>query len=356
MVSTRFFIVSLIVAIVASSALTGVYFLSQTANVTPSGRQLVNVTDYIAGLTDQDGIVYAPIVEGYYEQNGLVASPVVLAGTAAAVQALAADRTGFAFVVEAGIFNIVAYEGQNPNATKLVSVASLGSVNPVGVLYLKSSGISKPSDLVGKTVGAPSGSLSAQMFDAFLKKEGLEGKVNVQNIAFPQLAPALLAKKIDAIAQYVANAAGLGPQAKAINEQISFFSLSDYGMPPVGFGILVQQNLVADHPEVVNGIVNATMTGIRFCDLDTPRCVADLIRVNPTFDFNIALLDMRAHWNYTFGPPFNDPTKVEGLTPLQLGWQDPGSVPRIVQLAEEVYNVSGIDPNSVYTNQFVEQP
>jgi NitT/TauT family transport system substrate-binding protein len=353
MVSTKVFAVSLIVAIIASSAITSAFFLSQVPKVTSSGKQLVNVTDYVAGMTDQNGIVYAPIVEGYYEQNGIVATPVILSGTTAAVEALAADRSGFAFVVEASIFNIVAYESQNPNATKLVSVASMGTVNPVGVLYLMSSGISKPSDLVGRTVGSPFGSLSAQMFDAFLKKAGLEGKVDVQNVAFAQLAPALLAKKVDAIVQYVANVAGLDPQAKKINEAVSFFSLSDYGMPPVGFGVVVQKGLVDNHPDVVKGIVNATMTGIRFCIMDTPRCVADLIRVNPTFDFDIALADMRAHWNYTFGPPFNDPSKVQTLSPLQLGWHDPRSVSEIVQLAEEIYQTSGIDPNSVYTNQFV---
>jgi ABC-type nitrate/sulfonate/bicarbonate transport system substrate-binding protein len=219
MVSTKTLVVLLIVAIVASSAITSAYFLSQAPKVAP-GKQLVNVTNYVTGMTDQDVIVYAPIMEGYYEQNGIVVTPVIMSGTAAAVQALGAERSGFAFVVQASIFNIVAYESQNPNATKLVSVASLGTVNPIGVLYLTSSGISKPSDLVGRTVGTPFGSLSAQMFDAFLRRTGLEGKVNVQNVAFAELASALLTKKIDAIVQYVANVAGLDPQAKKINERV----------------------------------------------------------------------------------------------------------------------------------------
>jgi NitT/TauT family transport system substrate-binding protein len=357
MVSTKLFVVSMIAVIIASSAITSVYFLSQTARVTPSGKQPANVTVYITGLIDQAAVVvYPAILEGYYEQNEIAISTVQTSGVDAAVQALAADRSGFAFVVQGGIFNIVAYESKNPNATNLVSVASNGNINPVGVLYLKSSGISKPSDLIGKSVGTSPGSLNAQMFDAFLKRAGLQGKVNVQNIAFPQLAPALLTKKIDAVVLYVANVAGLTLQASKIGEEISFFRLSDYGMPPVGFGILVQENLVGNHPDIVKRIVNATMTGIRFCILETPRCVADLIRAQPNFDYDIALADTLAHWNYTWGPPFNDTSKVQRLTPLQLGWQDPGSIPQIVELAEQVYGTSGIDPSSIYTNQFVEPP
>ena len=317
--------------------------------------QSVNV--YVTGTIDQAAVVvYPAIVEGYFEQNGIAVNPVATSGVTAAIQALAADRTGFGFVVQGGIFNIVALEAQNPNATKIVSVASNGNINPVGVLYLKSSGISKPSDLIGKTVAETPGSLNAQMFDAFLRKSGLEGKVNVQNIAFPQLGPALLTKKVDAIVLYVANSAGLAPQAAKIGDEISFFRLSDYGMPPVGFGILVQESLVDDHPDVVKSIVNATMTGIRFCILQTTRCVADLVRAQPNFDYDTALADTLAHWNYTWGPPFNDPEKVRTMTPLQLGWQDPNSVPEIVQLAEQIFNVSGVNPNSVYTNQFVEPP
>jgi ABC-type nitrate/sulfonate/bicarbonate transport system substrate-binding protein len=356
-VSTRVFVISLIVAIIASSAITSAYLLSQTPAGAPVGKPLQSVNVYLTGTIDQAAVVvYPALQEGYFEQNGIAVTPVATSGVTAAIQALAADRSGFGFVVQGGIFNIVGLEAQNPNVTNIVSVASNGNVNPVGLLYLKSSGISQPSDLVGKTVGTASGSLVEQMFDAFLKRSGLEGKVNVQNIAFPQLAPALLTKKVDAVTLYVANSAGLEPQAEKIGDAISFFRLSDYGMPPVGFGILVQGTLINDHPDVVRAIVNATMTGIRFCILETTSCVADLVRAQPNFDYDTALLNTRAHWNSTWGPPFNDPEKVKSMTALQLGWQDPSSVPTIVELAEEAFGVSGIDPNSVYTNQFVEPP
>lgn len=357
MVSNKVFVISLLIAIIASSAVTSVFFLSQAPMITPSGEHLVNVTDYIAGLSEEDAPVYAPIVEGYYQQNGIVATPAMItAGTTAAVEALAADRTGYAFVVYGSIFNIVAFEAQNPNGTKLVSVASNGNTNPIGVVYLTSSGISKPSDLVGKTVGAPSGGLSVLMFDAFLNKEGLEGKVNIENVGFAQLAPALFTKKIDGIVQYTANVPAEAIEAKAFNETLSYLSLSDYGMPPVGFGILVQQSLVDNHPEVVRAIVNATMTGIRFCILDLRGCIADLIKEQPQFDFNIALSENQAFFDTAMGVPFNDTSKVQNLTALQLGWQDPATMSQVVQLAEQIYNISGIAPNSVYTNQFVEQP
>lgn len=357
MISTKVFVVSLIIAIVASAGVTSAYFMSVTPS-TPvtTMKQLVNVTRYVGGLTDTEAPFYSADGEGYYAQNNIQLSQVILEGTSAAVTAVAADRTGYAFSV-GSIVDIVVYESQNPTATKLVSVASNGNVNPVGVLSLKSSGISKPQDLVGKTVGTPFGSLSARMFDAFLTRENLNGKVTIQNIGFPGLAPALLSKKVDAIVQFASAYAGLNTAAASINDQVGYFFLSDYGMPSLGLGIVVQKSLIDNHPDVVKGIVNATMSGIKFCILNTPLCVADFIKVNPTFDYSSSLDDMNLEWNFTYGPPFNDPVKVQQLTPFQLAWQDPAQVAGVVQLAQQVFGATGnIDPSTVFTNQFAQQP
>ena len=357
MISTKVFAASLILAVVLSSMVTSAYFLTLAPSSASSpSKQTVTITRYVGGLTDTESPWYAADVEGYYRQNGITISYVNLEGTSAAVNAVAADRTGYAFTV-GSLVDILVYQTNNPTGTKLISVASFGNVNPVGVLYLKSSGISKAEDLVGKTVGTPQGSLSARMFVAFLKRQGLDTKVNVLNVGFPALAPALLSKKVDAIVQFASAYGPLDQQAQGIHDRMGFFFLSDYGMSSTGQGLVVQKTLVDNHPEWVKGIVNATMTGIKFCVLNSALCVADFIKVNPTFKFSDALASVQLMWNYSYGPPFNDPAKVKQLSPLQLAWREPSQVTGIVQLAQEVFGVSSnTDPNTLYTNQFAQHP
>ena len=152
MISTKVFTASLILAVVLSSVVTSAYFLTLAPSSTSApSKQMVTMTRYVGGLTDTESPWYAADVEGYYRQNGITISYVNLEGTSAAVNAVAADRTGIAFTV-GSLVDILVYQTNNPTGTKLVSVASFGNVNPVGVLYLKSSGISKAEDLVGKTV------------------------------------------------------------------------------------------------------------------------------------------------------------------------------------------------------------
>jgi len=358
MVSTKVFVISLIVAVILSSGVTSAYFLAVAPTLATSkpAQQIVTVTRYVGGLTNDESPFYAASVEGYYTQNGLSVAPVILEGTSAAVTAVAADRTGYAFAV-GGLVDIIVYESNNPTGTKLVSVASLGNVNPVGVLYLKSSGISNAQDLVGKTIGTPQGSLSARMFGAFLKRQGLDGKVNIQNIGFPGLAPALFSKKVDAIVQFAAAYGGLDQQAQAMHDRMGFFFLSDYGMPSTGEGIIVQKSLIDSRPDVVKAIVNATMSGVKFCVINTALCVADFIKINPTFQFAGSYATMLLDWNFSYGAPFNDVTKVKQLSPLQLAWREPAQVTGVIQLAQEVFGATGnIDPSTIFTNQFAQHP
>jgi NitT/TauT family transport system substrate-binding protein len=281
---------------------------------------------------------------------------VITGGTTVAIQALAADKTGLSFVW-GSLINIVLFESQNPNSTELISVASTGHANPVSIQYLKSSGISKPSDLVGKVVGVNPTGLSFTMFQAFLKQNGLTDKIRIEMIAVPALVPALLSRKVDAIVQFATNFAVLNSNAKEINEEASMFLLSDYGLPNLGLGIIVQKKLVSDRPDVVKRIVNATMQGMRFCVLEPASCAADFVKVNPTFEFNETLDDLGFFINFDLGPPFNNHDKMTNLTALQLGWHDPKEVAQIVEFAKETYSVSAeLSPESVYTNQFVEQP
>ena len=122
---------------------------------------------------------------------------------------------------------------------------------------------------------------------------------------------------------------------------------------------VVQKTLVDNHPEWVKGIVNATMTGIKFCVLNSALCVADFIKVNPTFKFSDALASVQLMWTNSYGPPFNDPAKVNS----QLS--TPTSMERTIAKSRALVQPGAgkcsafqatLDPNTLYTNQFAQHP
>jgi ABC-type nitrate/sulfonate/bicarbonate transport system substrate-binding protein len=348
MVSRRILVASALVVVAALSLGSSAFFLLENQHEAP-----VTVTRYIGGLASNEAAMEAAGVEGFYAQNGISVTSVVLSGTAASVQALAADRTGMAFVW-GNLLEMIALMANNPNSTQLISVASTGHLNPFAFIYLKSSGISAPSDLIGKVIAVGPGTTASRMLSVFLKRNGLDTKVHVENIALSGQGPALLAKKVDAIFRFADAIASITATAKEINEEVGYMFLSQYGMPPPGYGIIVQKSLVANRPDIVRAIVNATMNGIRFCILETARCAADFVKVYPTFEVNKVLGDNRLLINVLYGPPFNDTDAVRKLSALQLGWHDPPEIARIVQLAEDIFGFAKIDVNTLYTNQFVE--
>lgn len=348
MVSRRSLVASALVVVVVLSLTTSAFFLFESRS-----KETVNVTRYIGGLASNEAAMEAADVEGFYAQNGLSITSVVLSGSGAAVQALAADRTGMAFVW-GNLLEMVALMANNPNSTQLISVANTGHLNPFAFIYLKSSGISASTDLIGKVVAVGPGSTASRMLSAFLKRNGLDTKVHVENIALSSQGPALLAKKVDAIFRFADAIASITASAKEINEDVGYMFLSQYGMPPPGYGIVVQKDLVTKRPEIVKAIVNSTMNGIRFCILQTARCAADFVKVYPTFNADKVLADNRLLINVLYGSPFNDTNAVNKLSALQLGWHDPTEIARIVQLAEDIFGFAEIDANTIYTNQFVE--
>jgi NitT/TauT family transport system substrate-binding protein len=280
---------------------------------------------------------------------------VVLSGGEAAIQALAADRTGMAFAW-GNVVNLLALKTNSPDAPELVSVASTGHLNPYAFVFLESSGITRPSDLAGRVVAVAPGSTSARMLPVFLKRNGLEGKIRVEQVGLTSQIPALLAKKVDALFTIGDKIASIAATARGINEELGYFFVGEYGMPPPGFGIVVRKQLVTVHPDVVKAIVNSTMNGFRFCILETRQCAADFVNQYPAFDADQVFSQNQVLVNVWFGYPFNDTTVLRTLNVLQLGWHDPVEMARVVTLAEEVYGFSQVDAASLYTNQFVEPP
>jgi NitT/TauT family transport system substrate-binding protein len=316
--------------------------------------EMTPVTIYVGGVTSSAPQSYAAEAEGIFERHNLDPEFVVLDGTSQAVQALAAHSDGYAYV-DGSILDEMLIADNNPDAPALISIASMAPLNPVAVVYLDGSGIEEPADLVGKTIGVPTGSLSETYLKAFLEHEGISADdVTIQNIGFAALHPALLQGQVDAIAEFARGIASMEVVANDADRTVGSFLFGEFDIPSPLTTVVVQKSVADDSPDVARAIAAATTEALHFCVVDPEQCVQDFVDLNEGRDFDQTL----AEWQLALEAQYGlDAGTVQDMDPLQLGWFDADLVASTVPELTEVFGISQtFDPTTLYTNDFVEQP
>jgi NitT/TauT family transport system substrate-binding protein len=348
---------TLVVAIVLSMSILAAAGGSSAAASKPSNSSTVRTTtvsDYVGGVTTSAPQDYAASAEGIYAKYGLNVNFVVLSGTSQAVQAVAADSSGNAFT-QGDILDEMLIQDNNPSAPPLIGVANTEPLNPVAVFYLKGNGINKPGDLIGKTIGVPNGSLSAQYLNVFLERYHIPlDKVTIQNIGFSAVEPALITKQVDAIAEFDRGMASLSSIASQHGVEVGAFAFSHYGIPtPVG-AVVIQKNLMTENPAVAKAIARASTEALYFCVLHQVKCIQDFVAKNPGRDYAQSLAEWKVALKEQYGL---DPSKVKKMKALQVGWFSPVVVKNNVPALKNLFGIKKVfPPTSLYTNKYVQRP
>jgi len=132
---------------------------------------------------------------------------------------------------------------------------------PVGVAVPASAGIETPAELAGHSVGIP-GLFGASYvaWKALAYTTGLdESAVNLQEIGFTQ-AEALSQGKVDAAVVYISNEP---VQLRRAGMEVRVIEVSDY-MNLVANGIVTNESLLRDNPDLVRSMVRASLRGLAY--------------------------------------------------------------------------------------------
>ncbi len=132
---------------------------------------------------------------------------------------------------------------------------------PVGIVSLTSSAIEEPDDLIGKKVGV-TGQFGANYIGlrAFLAANDLqESDMSLDSIGYATI-EALVSGQDDAVVIYVSNEP---VQLEALGYDINTMRVSDYSHL-AGNGLITNQQVIEEQPELVRAMVKATWQGIQF--------------------------------------------------------------------------------------------
>jgi NitT/TauT family transport system substrate-binding protein len=215
--------------------------------------------------------------KGYYQQEGLDVQVDSGAGSAASITRIAG---GSHDVGTGDITTLIEYLSNNPGPTRLQAVYLLYSETPFMVHALKKSGIAKPQDLAGKSIGAPVFDAARKSFPLFARQVGIDPKsVTWQNVDAALRETMVARGELTAATGFEVNRLNL--IARGVKEEeIVMFRYADYGVKLYGNAILASKKLIDENPKALAAFVRASNRAL----VDTIADPAEAVKYVKQFD------------------------------------------------------------------------
>jgi NitT/TauT family transport system substrate-binding protein len=214
--------------------------------------------DWIPGATH--GAFLIAQQKGYYKDEGLDVTIDPGKGSAEVVRQIAAGVYDMGFP---DMNVLLDFNSKNPEQA-FPAVMSGYEQAPAAIFVLKSSGIEKPAQLNGKTLGSAAHDSTFKLFPVFAQKNGIDmSTVTIQYID-PRLRETLLVQKaVGAIPGQVFNSL-LELKAKGVPaSDVTYFLYKDYGLDLYSNSLAVSRKFLRENPEAVRGFIRATIKGVR---------------------------------------------------------------------------------------------
>jgi len=210
---------------------------------------------------------YHGVEEGIFEEEGIDLTIQPGNGSGNTVQQVAQRNTDFGWADTPPLANAIS------SGMPVRSVGVFLQTGPSSVEFFADQGISEPADLVGKTVGGTPGDAMYGTFPAWLELNGVDpADVNVVNVDAAGKIAALIEGKVDAIQGFHHD------QAPTIENQtgqeVEALPFADFGMNLLGTGLVANEALIAEDPELVEAMVRATSRSFLAASEDPDAAVA----------------------------------------------------------------------------------
>lgn len=252
---------------------------------------------------------------GYYRDAGLTVTIDRGNGSAGAIQRVATGAYQMGF---ADVNALVEFAVANPaNAPKAVMIVY--DAPPFGVYALKSSGIAKPADLVGKRLGAPVFDASYKLFPAFAKQAGIDPAAVERVNMDPPLREAMLVRgDVDVISGHYFSSM-LDLEAKGVAEaDVVPMLYKDYGMDFYGNAVIAAPAFLEGEPEAVRAFNGAVARATRWV-IENPEAAVDMVaKVDPLVDRDLERRRLGMAVDLNILTPYVRANGMGGVDPARL--------------------------------------
>jgi NitT/TauT family transport system substrate-binding protein len=283
---------------------------------------------------------FAAQAKGYYEAAGLDVTISRGFGSGDTVKRVASGASMLGVADTSSVIEARANEN-----VPVEIVSGIYGKAPLGLIYLKSSGIQKPKDLEGKAIARTAAGSSVVMFPAFLEANGIDRSKIRETVgnADTEL-PLLMSGRVDAVLGQTVNVARYIEAAKQQNATVETMNYSDYGLDVYGNSIIAKADIIKDRPAVLSRFVEATLKGFAYALEHPDEAVAMIKQAHPEAD--VAALKKELE---LVTPMIND----DEAQKKGIGYVSDARMKKTIEVVTAALNLKpGLTVSDVYDQQF----
>ncbi|QDX98591.1 taurine ABC transporter permease [Pectobacterium carotovorum subsp. carotovorum] len=279
----------------------------------------------------------------YFAQEGLDVQIDSGNGSAGAVTRVATGAYDMAF---ADVNALIEQESQHPG-TGIKGVYMLYNTTPAAIFLLKSSGVTEPKALAGKTIAAPVFDAGRKAWPAFAKKVGLTKDAVTWQSSDPTVTPNLLVRKnVDAIAGFyftsLLNLEARGAKA----DDLVIFPYAQYGVDLYGNSIIVSKNMQENHPEAIKAFLRAFNKAVKETLADPAAAVQYVKAQDSLINTQLETRRLQMAFDQLVVTPENKK--------IGLGDVDPARMQRSITEVVEAFGLKNTpDMSAIFTSAFL---
>ncbi len=281
--------------------------------------------------------------KGHYKAAGLDVTIDAGNGSGGTVTRVASGTYDMGF---ADLAALMEFHANNPDApNKPVAVMMVYNNTPAAVLALKKSGITKPSDLNGKKLGAPGFDAGRKAFPIFAKANNISG-VQWTSMDPPLRETMLVRGDIEAITGFSFTSL-LNLEARGVKlEDIVVLPYASNGVKMYGNVIIASPKLIKENPAAVKAFLAAFTKGVKEV-MANPDAAIEYVKardgiINPDLEKR----RLRMAIDAVVASP---DARAEGF-----GQVVPGRLALMAsQVSDAFVTKTRIDPNAVWTDAYL---
>ena len=283
------------------------------------------------------------IDKGYFGEEHL---EVEISAGKGSLDAIPKVATGAFPIGFADINSLIKFLDQNPGAP-VMAVMMVYDKPPFAIAGRKSLGVTTPSDLEGKILGAPPPDGAWAQFPPFASANNINvDNITVEPVGFPTREPMLAEKNVDAITGFsfsmFLNLVRLGVP----EDDISIMLMANYGLELYGNAIIVNTDYADANPEIVKGFLKAVSKGWADAMKNPEDAVKSMVERNPAAEL---ALETRRLILAIEGNVNTDYVKENGMGNIDIARMEKA----LGQLAETYEFTSDPEISSFFTDKYL---
>jgi NitT/TauT family transport system substrate-binding protein len=210
---------------------------------------------------------FSPLVvavkKGFFREQGLDVKVSPGSSATQALQSVAAGNDDLAYVPSVQLVQAV------NNGMPVKAVATVVKVDSMGMVATSKIKLLNPKDLEGHSVEISAASTFSQIWPAFAAKN----KIDVSKVKVVRVAPSarfnlLLSGKVDILGDiFLTNEYPV--LASKVSSPLNTLRVGDWGFKLIGYTLVANNKLIAEHPDVIKRFNTAAMKAYRFA-MDHP--------------------------------------------------------------------------------------